>query len=288
MDNFDLTKLTSEDYSNLGDAVSRAAPRVRIWYALPPVIPSKIDQERIIQETEATSDYDKFPNERMSPEYDSKKIHFSNQRTEGVGWKKILGFRKLDICVYNPKKIISKLNLGKNLAQIVQIDGNGWGNQYVARVDFESGLAFLNEEDQDIAHKLGLIYTPSNILDVDSLSCSTFELHRDKAKIDEKGETILYCDNPACQKRIRNPTLVVEEQTGGLYHSPTCFRKDLSVKAYLINEKHGETKLSYRKISLEEAIKMYQEGNLQQSENPKNTDKFRNIETWPEAAILFH
>lgn len=137
----------------------------------------------------------------------------------------------------------------------------------------------MNEEDQDIAHRLDLIYTPTGIMEIDSLSTSDFELHKDKLRIDDSGNSILYCDNCACQKRVRNPVLVVDKQTGGLYHSETCFRKDMIVKAYLAEEREDlNIQPILVRVSLEDVLKMYEKGELQQSQNPKTRDKLRSIE----------
>jgi len=291
MEQFDMKSLTAQDYQDLNGAISRAAPKVRFWYELPNAWQFAINQNGIIGQTGATSDYNKLHEEHefmSQDEYNSKRIHLAVSRNGKFHLGKLLGLKNVEICVYNPQNPIPEVRVGRRNARLVQIDGLGWGNTYDARIGFERRIAFLNEEDQDIAHKLGLIYTPTGIMEVDSLSCSDFEMHGNKPKIDDSGNAILYCDNRACQKRVRNPVLVIDRQTGGLYHSETCFGKDMGVKKYLAKEKEGlEIKPAPVRVTLEDAIKMYEGGELQQSTNPRFTERFRSLNQWPEAAVLF-
>lgn len=286
----DATKLTSQDYEVLNKAISRAAPKIRFWYVLPNSWKFTINQDAVAEQTGATSDYDKLHEEHSSmsqDEYNSERIHLSTPRQGGFHLGKLLGLKNTEICVYNPQNPIPKVNVGRRVAPLVQIDGLGWGNTYDARIDLEKGIASLNEEDQDIAHELGLIYTPKGIMEVDSLTPSDFEIHKDKLKTDESGNLILYCDNSACEKEVRSPILVVDEQTGGLYHSEICFVKDMRVKAYLSQEREDlDLKPVPVRISLEDALTMHQEGKLQQSSNPRTRDKLRSLEPWPEAVLF--
>ncbi len=286
------TKLTLQDYEDLNQAISRAAPKVRFWYVLQNYWPFAINQDAIVEQTEATSDYDKWHNENsfmFQDEYNSTRIHLSPCRNKRFHLGKLLGLRDIIICVYNPKKPLLEIRVGRRVARLIQIDGldGGLGNTFGARVDFEKGIAFLNEEDQDIAHRLGLIYTPAEIMNVvgDPMP-SDFEMHKDKSKIDEFGNSILYCDNRACQKRVRNPILVIDRQTGGLYHSETCFWKDMYVKAYLAQERGLNIQPVPERISLRDALIMYEKGELQQSPNPKIRDKWRSLKPL-EAGVLF-
>jgi len=287
----DTTKPTSQDYEDLNEAISRAAPKIRFWYVLENAYKFMINQDSIVEQTGATSDYDKLHKEysfMTKDEYNSRRIHLATSRNGEFHLGKFLGLRDIDICVYNPQNPLPEVRVGRRNAHLVQIDGLGWGNTYDARIDFEKGVAFLNEEDQDIAHRLGLIYTPTGIMEIDSLTPSDFELHKDKPKTDETGNLILYCDNRGCQKRIRNPVLIVDRQTGGLYHSETCFWKDMGVKAYLAQEREDiNLQPVPEKVSLEDALRMYERGELQQSPNPKTRYKLRSLEPWPEAGILF-
>lgn len=288
---FDTKELTFHDYHVLSGAISRAAPKVRFWYTLSKTWPFAINQSAIAEQTGAISDYDKLHEENtfiFQNEYNSRRIHLATSRDRGFYLGKLFGLNDMEICVYNPQNPIPEVKVGRRNASLIQIDGLGWGNTYDARIDFEKGLAFLNEEDQDIAQRLGLIYTPTGIMEIDSLSCSDFETHKDKPRKDESGDVILYCDNCACQKRVINPILVIDRQTGGLYHSETCFRKDIGVKAYLLKEREdSEFKPVPMRVTLEDALRMYGSGELQQSTNPKNIERYRSLNQWPEAAVLF-
>tara|TARA_Y100000034_G_scaffold130551_2_gene189272 strand:- start:54 stop:935 length:882 start_codon:yes stop_codon:yes gene_type:complete len=290
METFDVTKLTLENYQNLNGAISRAAPKVRFWYNLPNALQFTINQDAVAEQTGAISDYDKLHekhNFMSQHEYNSRRTHLTASRKGGFHIGKLLGFRDVDICVYNPQNPLPEVKVGRKTAPLVQIDGLGWGNTYDARIDLESGIAFLNEDDQDIAHRVGLIYTPKGIIEIDSLTPSNFEMHKDKPRTNDSGNSILYCDNRACQKEVRNPILVIDEQTGGLYHSETCFGKDMGVKAYLSQEREDlDIKPVSIRISLEDALEMYQGGELQQSVNPKTKDKLRSLNLWPEAAAI--
>lgn len=288
---FDRNKLIDKDYEELNSAISRAAPKVRFWYYLSNAWQFGVNQNSIVEQTSAISDYDKLHEEHsfMSEKgHNSRRIHLVNVRNERFHWGKLLGLKGIDICVYNPKNPVPNVRAGRRTAQLTQIDGLGWGNTYDARIDFEKGIAFLNEDDQDVAHRLGLIYTPTGIMEIDALTPSNFEMHRDKTRTDDAGNVILYCDNRSCQRGVRNPILFVDEQTGGLYHSDTCFWKDMGVKAYLSQEKEDLTVEPVpKRIGLEEAITMYERGELQQSPNPRTTEKLRSLNQWPEAAVLF-
>lgn len=286
---FNARKLTAKDYHELSEAISRAAPKIRFWYKLPNSWHFAVNQNAIAEQAGATSDYDKLHDEycfMTQDKYNTRRIHLSVlENRSKLG--KLLGLRDIEICVYNPKNPLSNVNVRRKNAQLVQIDGLGLGNTYDAQIDFEKGIAFLNEDDQDIAHRLGLMYTPTGIMEVDSLTCSDIDMHKSKEKTDGSGKHVLYCDNRACQKRIRNPVLVVDAQTGGLYHSETCFEKDMGVKAYLAQDiRDLEIKLVPMKISLEDALNMYETGDLQQSLNPKFTKNFRSLNQ-SEAAVLF-
>ncbi len=291
MQSFDKSKLAPKDFQDLNEAISRAAPMTRFWYNIPGAWKFMINQERIAEETGAVSDFKKlreghdFMEEKY---YNSRTTHISASDYAGPVLGRLVGLKNNDICVYNPRNSLPEIKVGRKSAQLVQIDGLGWGNTYEARVDFERGTADLNEDDQDIAHNLGFIYTPSGVLDVDCLSSSDFESHKGKKRTDESGELILYCDNLGCGKRIRNPVLFVDKQTGGMYHSETCFWKDMNTKLYLSQEVEGlNIEPIPVRIELAEAFDMYRNGELQQSENPRNTYKMRNIKLWPEAALFF-
>jgi len=286
---FDKSRLNETDYHELNSAISRAAPKVRFWYSLSNAWQFAINQNAIAEQTRATSDYDKLHKEHdlHEDEYNSKRIHLTNIRNKKFHLSKLLGLKDTDICAYNPQNPIPEIKVGRRTAQLIQIDGLGWGNTYNARINFEKGTAFLNEDDQDIAHRLGLIYTPTGIIEVDALKPSDFEMHRNKTKTNDTGNMVLYCDNRSCQKRVRNPILVIDEQTGGLYHSDTCFWKDMSVKAYLSQEREDLTiEPIPKRIQLEEAVAMYERGELQQSPEPRTTEKFRSLNPWPEVALL--
>ncbi len=273
----DRIKLTLQDYKELNKAISRAAPKIRFRYILKNAYKSMINPDLIIEQTGATSDYDKFHNKYSSitkDKYNSRRIHLVTSKKKRFNLGKIFGLKNFEICVYNPQNPIPNVKVGRKNAHLVQIDGLGWGNTYDARIDLEKKLAFLNEEDQNIAHKLGFIYTPTGILEINTVYPSDSELHKDKPKIDEAGDLILYCDFPGCQKRVKNPILIVDRQTGGLYHSEICFWKDMGIKAHLI---HDRKDINYQpvpeKVSLETALKMYERGELQQSPNPNTKIK---------------
>lgn len=301
-----MSKLTLQDYKDLNDAISRAASSVRFWYHLPNTFfvgdPDHISYsnpkhfhfvnlEKIAKETGATSDYDGFSDRikeiLKEDKYNKRKITISGRSKRGFKFRKLLGFKDVDIQVFNPTNPLPSISVGRRKAELIQIDGLSSGNTYDARVSFEEGYACFNEEDQDLAHRLGLIYFPTGIMEVDALTPSDFKLHKDKPKIDENGNTIVYCDNRACRRRVRNPILVVDRQTGGLYHSEICFWKDMGVKRYLAQERKDITiEPNPERVTLEETLDMYEKGRLQQASIPKTTEKFRGLEPWPEAAII--
>ncbi len=287
---FDRDKLTAQDYQDLNKAISKASPYVRFWYSLPNAWQFSINKNSIVEQTGAITDYDKLHEENRfmeKNEYNSRKIHLAARRDGRFNLGKLIGLKEIDICVYNPQNPVPEVKIGRRLAQLVQIDGFSWGNTRESRINFEKGFAIFNEEDQDIAHRLGLIYSPSGVLEIDSLTCSDFEMHKNKPKRDDSGNTMLYCDNRACKRRVRNPVLVVDKKSGGLYHSEICFWKDMRVKKYLSQERKDlEIDPVSQRIELEEALRMYDRNELQQSPEPKSKDKLRSLEFWPEAAII--
>jgi len=307
--NFDKSKLTEQDYVDLNGAISRAAPRVRFWYNLPNTFMLEgrynidkgecsklhfIKLDRIAEETGATCDYDKLHKDHSfmrEDRYSTKKIGISDAFPRGFRLGKLFGFKDVDICAYNPSNPLPNVSVGKRKAELVQIDGLGWGNTYDARVNFERGTACFNQEDQDIAHRLGLEYFPTGIMKIDSLKPSDSSLHSKKPG-QKEGKPIIYCDNPCCGGELKSPEVVVEEITGGVYHSSTCFWKDVGTKRYLAREREDIdlSNVEPVKVSLEHALFMYSNGELQQSRDGRKVDSkdFRKVEMWPEAAVLFH
>lgn len=298
-----LDDITQENLSELDGAIRRAAPRVRYWYARPNSFFIRASEDYIdhnhldihflnlkkaIKETGAVSDFEKLKDEHpfIEERYNSQNHHVSLPYR--FMWKNLLGLKDIEICIYNPTNPSLTLP-GIEDAKLVQIDGLGWGNTYDARVNLGSGDAIFNEEDQNIAHRLGLQYTPTGILEIDSCSASSSELHKDEPEFDEEGKLILYCDNPSCGKRVRNPQVALEGVTGGLYHSRICYNKDVPTKAYLMRDAEKEFEPQPRMITLEEATEMYHKGELQQSRHnsKKERTELRSVEPWPEAAVLF-
>ena len=295
METFDRSKLNFQDYQDLNAAVSRAAPKVGAWYLIKNVFLGLFPRELPLRDatnlTEPVSDYGKHHKELDSLIKDEYNARIAFQRmnlarkTNWIG--KLAGNRDVEICFYNPRIIVPELSFFCGTANLVEITGWGWGNTYDASVNFEYGTSFLNEEDQDIAHRLGFMYTPTGILECNSLKASDFELHKEKLKVDESGNEILYCDNLCCQKRVRNPILVIDKKTGGLYHSKTCFEKDMRIKAYLYLEKGNHDFNPFpSRISLENALDMYKMGELQQSLNPKTKEAFSSTLPWQMAGVF--
>ncbi len=115
------------------------------------------------------------------------------------------------------------------------------------------------------------MYAPSGMIEAFALTPSDPNLHKAKPRTDSHRETILYCDNGACQQRVRNPVLVVDEQTGGLYHNDFCFQRDMGEKRSVAREKYDITiNPTPRNVTLETAMRMYQQGELQQSLHHRN------------------
>ncbi|MBU4070223.1 MAG: hypothetical protein KJ646_04540 [Nanoarchaeota archaeon] len=268
------------------EAAKRVAPKIRFWYGSSNIFSSIINKESIIKQTGAMSDYEKLKEGRedwlTQNKYNSEKIFFSKIYAKSK-LKKLFGLKDLEICVYNPENPLPNIKIGRQIGNLIQIDALGWGNTYEGRINFEKGYAIIREEEQDLAHRLGLMFTPAGMLEIESLSPSNPEMHKNKKKIDNKNKPIIYCDNPACQTQIRNPFLMIDENTGGAYHSNICYYKDIGIKNYL-----GVKKCTPKEVTLEEAIELYENGKLQQSPNTIKEDlKLRNIEPWPEGAMLF-
>jgi hypothetical protein len=183
------------------------------------------------------------------------------------------------LSVYNPRKLTTGLSIGRKTAKLVQIDALSFGNTYEGRISFEGNYAVLNEEDQNTAHRIGLMFTPAGVLEVTCFKSSDPEMNRDKPR--ESGLEI-YCDNRACQKEIKNPRLVIDQRTGGAYHSPVCYEKDIRLKSYL-----GVRGCSPKEVSMDQARDMLREGLLQQSPNfGGDSPNLRALELWPEAAVV--
>ena len=315
---FDKSKLTGQDYRDLYEAVKKTGPKINAWYFIPKTRLFSINQEDVAKQTLAVSDYEKECEQNPNPyknESNVKKVHLSETRETR---NKIFGRRDIDICVHNPGILPLTINIGKKQAELLQIDGIGFGNTYEGRVVFDRGIAILEEQDQGLAHKLGFEYTPAHILEISSLEPSDINLHKDKKRTDKFGDTILYCDNPACKKQIKNPVLVIDKLTGGIYHSDICYWKDIEIKKYLIGKQKGqdlesqvqkignegiifnpdeiqrkiasiETQMVPIKVNFNEVLRLYKEGELQQSLNNKKKFKiWGKINVWPDAAILFH
>jgi hypothetical protein len=278
---FDVNTLSENDLNLLNEAIQRTAPKVRFWYNLPSTHSLAIKEQEIIEQTRATSDLEKLHKEHPSMVRDKlnlRKFHSSHVRSQKK-LRSLLGFRDWELCVYNPQKPLTALSIGRKKAELIQIDGIGIGNTYIGRILFEQDYAVINEADQDIAHSLGLMFTPSGTLERDCLTASDPEMNQSKVR---PTGLELYCDNSDCQKEVRNPCLIVDDKTGGLYHSLVCYDKDIRIKRYL-----GIEGCSPRKVSLDEAREMFRTGLLQQSPNYHgNSSKLRSLGFWPEAAIV--
>lgn len=278
---FDVNRLGEEDLNNLNEAIKGISSKVRFWYKLDNFHVFFINERKIVEQTRAVSDYDKLHKEYESmtkEEYNSRSFHLSNKRKRNKGLRGWFGFKDLEFCIHNPENPLVYLDIGNKKAELIQIDGMGIGNTYEGRINFVEGYAILDERDQNLAHKLGLMFSPAGILEKDSLSSSDSEMHKNKSRL----ENNIYCDNRCCQKEIKNPLLVVDNKTGGVYHSPVCYAKDIYIKKYL-----GVEGCFPREISLSEAKEMLRNGLLQQSPNYKvNSIKLRSLDSWPEAAIV--
>lgn len=244
---FDQTKLTPEDYNALFEAVKRGAWRdFEYGFEIPKnMFRTRYDVDFIAaQLTPAT---------RESLEIVRRMI--DERVTESPLEECVM------IALKNPTVMIPMLRINENEVYVTGMHGYGPGNQYDCFVDFKEGEASLCEEDQDLAHKLGLIYTPKGMTAMFSLEASTSETHREKQQRDENSQPILYCDNMACQRTIRNPVLVVDESTGGVYHSMgICHVRDAMAKG-----DRGVNKFSPAYVSIEVARKFYEQGKLQQA-----------------------
>lgn len=284
MNSFDKSSLKDQDYIDLNTAIRHAGPRVRYWYSAPNFF-GPVNVGRIIEQTKATSDFDSLKGEYdWLTEYDSKsqRIHVSKRG----GWKSLLGFRDIEFRIYNPENFLPSINVLGRTADLVQIEALNFGNIFKGKIDFEDGSAFFNEEDQDIAHRLGFMYAPGKVLETDPLSPSSPSTNQ--GRVEKDGEVKLYCDNTACREEIRNPVLVVDECTKGVYHSNICFMKDIRLKCYLSEENPDlEFTPSPKEISLENAVEMFANNKLQQSPGFKEAfPKFRHLKPWPEGATV--
>lgn len=278
---FDVSEFSEDDLNDLNEAIKRTGPKVRYWYKLDNFHYWFFNEQKLVEQTKAISDYNKLSKEyefMTKDEYNFISFHLSDERKRSKGWRGFVGFKDLEFCVYNPENPLIYLGVENKKAELIQVDSLGLGNTYEGRINFEKGYAVLEERDQDLAHKLGLMFSPAGILESDSLSPSDTEIHKNKNRL----ENNIYCDNRCCQKKIRNPLLVVDDKTGGVYHSPVCYHKDIKIKKYL-----GVEGCSPREIYLSEAKEMLRNGSLQQSQNYKGDFvKLRNLDPWPEAAIV--
>lgn len=126
---FSKEKLTSQDYQDLNLAISRAAPIVRFWYVLPNSWQFVINKDAIVEQTKATSDYDKLHEEHSfmhQDEYNSRTIRLTISSNRRFHLSNLLGLKDNEICVYNPKNPIPEVSVGRRTAHLVQIDGLGW------------------------------------------------------------------------------------------------------------------------------------------------------------------
>ena len=280
--NFNINRLTSNDLHEFNEVIGRTAPKVRFWYLLQSTRTSSINEQAIIEQTKAVSDFDKLYAKYKfmhKDEYTTKRFLLSEATPKRRTLNRLIGFKNLELCLYNPSNPLAYISIGKKKAELIQIDGIGFGNTYEGRINFDRSYAVIKEEDQDLAHKFGLMFTPSGILEIDSLTPSDPEMNRGKSTLKD---LVLYCDNRACQKEIRNPFLVVDDKTGGVYHSHICYLKDIKIKIYL-----GVDGCFPREVTLCEAQNMFRKELLQQSLNYKNdSPKLRSLEPWPEAAIV--
>ena len=284
MKSFDKTSLTDQDYVDLNESMKNAGPRVKLWYSAPNFF-GPIAKKGIIEQTGATSDFESLKEKydwMKEDEYNSREIQVSSRNS----LKTLIGFRDLEIAVYNPKNLLPNIKIFGRTADLIQMDALNFGNIYQGRIDFETGTAFFNEEDQDVAHKIGLMYAPGKVLETDALSPSSPSTN--KGRIDQGDQIKIYCDNAACKREIRNPILVIDEETGGAYHNHTCFSKDVRLKVYLAKENEDlELKPSPKEISLEAAINMFENNELQQSPSfEEKFPEFRSLNPWPEAAVV--
>ncbi|MBI5003113.1 hypothetical protein HZC31_07035 [Candidatus Woesearchaeota archaeon] len=240
---FDQTKLQSEDYVALFEAVKRAAYKDNVEYGY--IISNVILSTRCIESIVAQIGT-------------RGKVTINREPSSGLLGK--LGLEDIYATVDNPVTIVPEVMIGSRKIHPSQIVGYGPGNQYDALVDFEHGDAMFKEEDQDLAHRLGFVYTPKGMIDMFSLKGSSQETHRTKKQIDETGNPLLYCDNLTCQRLIRNPILVMDSKTGGIYHSEICEARDAQAK-----HASGVKEFSPAYILIEEVRALYREGRVQQA-----------------------
>jgi len=290
-----MNTLSQEDYTALMAAVSSQGRRVLVWYSLPNSFQTRLNIDDIVSQTEARTDYEVLQEVRPEIKRDKfymelKDYHLKAElKTPRSRFRlsHLIGKKDREVLVFNPRLVPETIRVGKNSAKLIQIDGLNRGNVLVSTVNFEERVAVLEEYDQDLAHRLNFEYTPVGVLETDALTPSDFRMHTNKPKESDNGRPILYCDNRGCQRTLRSPTLIFDPQTGGLYHSMTCFGKDMGLKVYLAS-KNLEISLAPNpiRVSLEHAVKLYQSGRLLQSQEPVSTIKFRSLSQWPEAAIV--
>ena len=281
----DCSSLTACDYDALYDAVSRASMKLRCVYELPHSF-GFINTKKIIEQTIAQSDFERLVKRfsfLQADQYNTRKISTHNPSHFHLG--KLIGLDNYLIRVYNPEKIFSELPIGFRKAPLIAIEGLSLGNIYESGLNFKSKNAFLKEADQDLAHRLEFIFTPSGISEIDAPRPSDFKMHATKEK-SENGNTILYCDNRACQKRVRNPLLFIDDETGGLYHSETCYWKDMRIKYYLADEQNITLTTIPRRVPFHEALSLYFHNRLQQSATPQIKTVYRGLSEWEAAVIL--
>ena len=304
---FDKSKLAQCDLDELNQAIKRAAPKVRFWYSLPDTFFIEgfykrakgrrsnfcfIDQNEIACQTGATTDFDKmhekYPRE-VKDKYNTQSVVITDADTSNGKFelKRIWGMKDLNVCVFNPRHPLLNVCIGKKTADLFQMDGRGLGNTYDAGVYFNEGSAILLEEDQNIAHRLELEYSPKGVLECSARTPSRSSSHAKSSGFDSRGNPLIYCDNPCCKGLLQNPKVIFEPKTGGVYHSSICFWKDFELKVHLTDERTSShlIKTKAEKISLEQALIKYTCGELLQS---RKNRKIQDLEFRKVAPLLYN
>lgn len=263
----DPHSLASKDLEALREAVSGISDKFSVYYAFPPVRKSVIHLEDVFDQVGAHSDIEAdswLKSNRFFRERDAERGRIFPDSDALFSFSRLFGYISFFVSTNNPEKILPEVLVGHKAGVLSSIRGFNFGNVDQAYVSFKDGIAALNYEDQDLAHRLNFLFSPSDSLEMFSLKPSNSLTHSRKPRYDSSGDLLLYCDNPCCEKPVFNPTLVLESVTGSLYHNEICMRKDIPLKVFS-GDCAVSGDLNFSRIPIGEARALYGAGKLQQS-----------------------